>query len=526
MAVVGRLAKPGSFAEARGIALGWLRRKGFSLPIDPTEAFELRTRRGHTANSVCLLDRGVWALQAETTDGSVDGRRWRVEMVLLDVTPTPAVSVTLTTVSLGDSPKPPTSVPQLVTQLVKEIGLLDADDGYPLDAGPTLVDGHTSLEHLLAAIRSPHRTRPLLVFPTYRKDGQLKQLLDPRGLSQKMGGLARVFVLQRDMVWAFNAAVGPRAAVAGASVRIYQPGFSEEDPPGTHPFWSPTELNAQGLNLHGLSDRLLDLAAYSSLRVIEREEGVPPFEQVRDMVLRRQIEEARLKVEAAALRREGEGDIAALQQQLASEVELRQLYEDDNAKLADDLRRLKSERSEIKDERDVLRGRLMHLENRISELLEKLRNSRGHGEPSFPDNWDELEQWSEEHLAGRVVLTPKALRHARNSRYLDISFAYRVLWFLAEHYVPARRNGGESYKTGLAALGLEISPVGRAASERGSKDTYSTDYKGERVALDCHVKGKSDRDPRFGFRIYFCWHAEDRCMVVGSLPEHLDNHLS
>ena len=526
MAVVGRLARPDSFAAARDIALGWLRKKGFNLPADPTEAFEVQARNNNTATSVCLLDRGVWALQAETSDAGVHGRRWRVEMVLLDVAPTPAVSVTLTALSPSDAPEPPTSVPQLVTMLANGVGLLDADDASSLDAGPILVDGQEALHRLLAAIRSPSRTRPVLVLPTYRKDDQEKQLLDPVGVSRKLGSLARVFVLQRGIAWAFNEAVGPRAAVAGASVRLYLPGFSDDDPSGQHPFWSPNELNAQGLTLHSLSDRLLREAAYISLRATEREEGIPPFERVRNMVLRRQIEEARRKIELAAMQRTEEGDVSALQQQLASEAELRKLFEEENAKLEGHLARVRSERNSLKTEQVNSRGRILHLEGRIRELLQKLRDSRGHVEPTFPDNWDELEQWCEEHLAGRLVLTSKALHHARRSRFLDVSFAYRVLWFLAEHYVPARCDGGEDFKTGLGEMGLEVSPVGRSALERSSKDTYSTDYKGERVALDWHVKGSNSRDPRYGFRIYFHWDAKERCMVIGSLPEHLDNHLS
>src|SRR5690606_39227754 len=113
------------------------------------------------ATSVSLPERGVWALQAETADRSLQGRRWRVEMVLLDVDPTPAVSVTLTAISPAGSQEPTTSVPGLVTQLVQRIGLLDASDGSPLDAaGPVRIDDLEGVQGLLAALRSPRRTRP------------------------------------------------------------------------------------------------------------------------------------------------------------------------------------------------------------------------------------------------------------------------------------------------------------------------------------------------------------------------------
>lgn len=526
IAVAGRLARAGSFNDACDIALNWLRKKGFKVPTAHTDGFELRTSKGHTATSVSLPEKGVWALQAETVDSGFKGRRWRVEMVLLDVEPTPAVSVTLTAISPGGSPEPPTSVPQLVTRLVDGIGLLDANDGAALNAGPIWIRDQRSLQYALDSLRSTRRTRPLVVLSTYRKDDQSKQLLDPRGLSSKLGGLAQVFVLERDMAWPFNEAVGRDAAVAGASVRMFRPGFDPGDAPGRHPLWSPTELTAQGLDLNGLSHALLREAAYLSLRALEREDSIPAFDRVRDMVHRRQIAEAREKAELASRQRVSDDDVVSLRAALESETELRRLFEEDNARLVDDLASIKAERSKLQDDMDTLRGRALHLEGRVQDLLEQLREARGSGEPSFPDSWDDLEGWCDAHLDGRVVLTKKALRSAKNSRYLDIPFAYRVLWFLAEQYVPARRNGGEEFKDGLAELGLDLSPVGRSASDHRSRETYSTDYKQERVNLDWHVKGSSDRDPRYGFRVYFHWHVRDQCVVVGSLPEHLDNVLT
>jgi hypothetical protein len=280
------------------------------------------------------------------------------------------------------------------------------------------------------------------------------------------------------------------------------------------------------MDLNGLSNTLLREAAYLSLRALEREDAIPPFDRVREMVLLRQIEEARRKARAASVQSRDNDGSASLRQALDSEIELRKLFEEDNANLRNDLEKVTAERNEAQDERDTLQGKVLHLEGRVQDLLQQLRDSQADEDPYFPDSWDELEEWCERHLGDRVILTPRALRSARNSRFLDIPFVYEVLWVLAEHYVPARRNGGEDYRERLEELGLELTPVGRSAQERRSRDTYSTDYKSERLVLDWHVKGNSDRDPRYGFRIYYHWHADDQCMVVGSLPEHLDNLLS
>lgn len=526
IAVEGRLAKADSFEAAKSIALTWLSRHSFELPPDRATDFELQTKKGHTASAVSLPDLGLWAIQAETADTSLEGRRWRVEMVLLNAQPTPAVSVTLTAISPGGSPQPPTSIPKLVTRLAQEIGLRDTDDGALLTAGPTRISDFASLARALVALRSPKRSRPILVLSTYLKDQQLKTFMDPKGLADKLGGLAQVFVLDREMVWPFNEQVGRKAAVSGATIRFFRPGFTSDDDPGRHPVWSPTELSTQGLSLLGLSGILLQEAAYQSLRALERDDAIPAFDRVREMVLRRQIEEARRKAEIAATQRSDGDELTSLREEIESEIDLRKLFEEDNAKLQEDLEGARTERNALRDERDTLRGRVMFLESRVQELVEQLRESKGAVEPEFPDNWEELEDWCNEHLGDRIVLTRKAVRAAQGSLFEDIAYAYRVLWFLAEEYVPARRNGGESYKQGLSEMGLDISRTGKSAHQHRSKNSYQTDYKNERLTLDWHVSGSSDRDPRFGFRIYFHWHERDRCMVIGSMPEHLDNELS
>ena len=526
VAVVGRLARPDSFSEAHAIALKWLRGRGLQPPRESGQDFEIQATRGHTATAVSLPERGVWALKAETADPELSGRRWRVEMVLVDTTPTPAVSITLTASSPAGAPEPPTSIPRLVTDLSQKIGLIDTHHGVLFGEGPLRVDDADGLESVLALLAEPNRTRPVLVLSTYRKDGQLKQILDPDGTSAKLAGLAQVVVLSRDMVWPFNEVVGRDFAVRGASMRLYRPGFSPEDDPGRHPYWSPIELVAQGWTLRQLSDELLREAAYLSLRALEREDAILAFDRVREMVLERRIEEARQKALQSAIQRADQSDSAWLKEQLESETSLRVYVEQKNSKLQQELSQEKQKNQQILDERDLLSGKVRYLESRVQQLQTQARESRVQVEPEYPDTWDDLDDWCYEHLAGRVILTPKAVRSAKDSSFADIPFVYRVLWCLAEHYVPGRRNGSEDYKLELAALGLDDSKVGNASKSHRSKSTYETDFGEERLPLDMHITGSNSRDRRYGFRLYYHWHEGNQCMVVGSLPEHLPNALS
>lgn len=523
MAIVGRLARVGSFDEAREIACQWLRKKHFKVAKPFPDNFELEGPiNGHRAMAVGL--QGIWAMQAETADTTMNGRRWRVELVLVDAQPTPAVGVTLTAISPANQPAPGPSVPALVSQLIDGIGLLDTEAGELLSARPIQVNTPEMLQRLLHSLQSPKRHRPAIVLSTYNKDGRRATLLDPDGLAKRLRGIAKVYVLSREMIWALTDALSKRFAVSGASVRLFRPGFTPDDDPSRHPVWGPSTLNAQGLDLAGLSGLFEREAADASLRALEQEDVIPPFDRVREKVLRMQIEEARRRAaptsagdELSAVR------VGALQAALNDETKLREMYEEDNEAQRQELQRLR-------DERDGLRAREYHFEGRIDALQKRLRELEESWVPTFPDTWDNLEEWCEQHLGNCVAVTAKAIRAARDSVFENVPFCYEVLLFLTETYVPSRRGtlegGGERLEAEKTRLGIDISPVGRAAEMHRSKETYSTTYKGTRVNLDMHVKGSNDRDPRKVFRLYFGWHEESQRVIVGWFPSHLDNAMT
>ena len=530
VAVLARLGRAGSFEEARAVAGSWLRKKGFKTPKDPAENFEI-DGSGKGNRVIAVGSPGVWAMQADTVDPTVSGRRWRVEMVLIDAKPTPAVSVTLTSIAPADQVAPAPSVPVLVSQLIERVGMRDPESGEALTAEPIAVDGLEPLRRLLVSLQSPLRRTPAIVLSTYTKQDKPAHLLDPVGLSRRLRGIAKVYVLTRESSWGLTDALSRRFAVAGASVRLFRPGFTPEDDPSRHPQWGPDVLHAQGLDLNGLSELLERDAAAASLRALEQEDAIPPFDSVRAEVLRRQIDQARKQAAAVAPATEHETEqLRELRAALDNEAKLREMFEDDNAKQQLELQRLRAEVEHAAWDRDAWRSREYHLEARISELKQLLRNAHVDDTVAFPDNWDELETWCQQHLGDRVVVTPKAIRAARDSTFENVPFCYEVLLFLAETYVPCRRGvldgGSGQLDEEKRRLGIDVSPVGQAAGMHRLQDTYSVMYKGRSVPLDMHVSGSSHRDPRKTFRVYFYWDANSQCVVVGWFPGHLENRLT
>lgn len=524
MAIEGRLALTGHFEKARETAIAWLKKKGMHVSPEAINGFEIESK-DKKSRAIAVAWNRMWALQVETTDTHVAERRWRVEMVLVDAEPTAGVGVRLTAISPAHEAPPPPSIPGLVSALIQNIGLLDAEFNEQLFSGATAIETPRALEELLTSLQSERRRRPVIVMSQYQKGDKAATLMDPASLAERLRGVARVYVLSREMGWGMTRALTKRFSVGGASIRLFRPGFSLDDDPILHPKWDPAALKEQDLKLSGLTSIFLREAADASIQALERDDSVLPFDRIREKVLKRQIDEARDLAKVASRDVRSETEFQAVQNQLKDESTLRALFEDENNTLVQELQSLRQDRDKMRDELQKLKTTNHFLRSRVAQPQE---TDVVEPEPHFPDDWNELEEWCESNLVPGVYVSSKAVKAARDSAFENIPFAYQVLYFLAKTYAPYRRGdlGGEQFEQEKVKLGIIISPVGRGSEDRKSKLTYSTMFNQERLTLDMHVKGSDDKNPRFGFRLYFHWHEEDQCVVVGSFPTHLRNSLT
>src|SRR5439155_8541322 len=82
---------------------------------------------------------------------------------------------------------------------------------------------------------------------------------------------------------------------------------------------------------------------------------------------------------------------------------------------------------------------------RIQQLLNQLK-ARGEAPDAniaLPGSWSNFIDWSETHLAGRVVLSPRARRGVRSPDFEDVELAARCLLWLANEYRDRRMGGSE-----------------------------------------------------------------------------------
>lgn len=524
VAFVGRLGTADGFDVTRKLACRWLKSKHFDLPQNIDDDFEVVSKDGGKAITVRSHD--IWALQAETLDPRITGRRWRFELVLLRDEPAePALGYVLYAVGPADALPPAPTIPRLAGDLIDKVGLYDLKDGSQLSTVPEHVESAAEVDGLVDRLQSPQRQRPIIVLSSYRKDDQIKTLLDPDTLARKLRGLAHVVVLglEQRASWTLTDRLSKRFSVFGPTVRLFRPRFTTEDISTRHPYWTPQILEQTGSTLPWLQDELLRECAAASVRLLQNEDEIPAFDTVRTMVWKRRIDQIESKVVKLTDAVAYKARIRELERALAESRGLENLAFEETEKLKSDLR-------EVADERDDLSSKNIYLQHRVKKQEQQLGSVAADETVTFPDSWEHLEQWADDHLQDRVVLTTKAIQAARRSKFENVSFAYEVLKFLADAYVPSKRGELEGGIDALNAeklrLRVDISPVGDAAATHRFKHTYAARYKNREIPLDMHVKGNSDREPRYGFRLYFYWDASEKCVVVGSFPEHLDNGLS
>lgn len=233
--------------------------------------------------------------------------------------------------------------------------------------------------------------------------------------------------------------------------------------------------------------------------------------------------------------------------------DLRRQLEGQKADAAAERKRLDQVVAAATADRDAARGRLdaavAHRADALAEadaLRAELATAREHikallgmgagvdvGElPAQPETsrlCSNIGEWASA-LRPRVVVHPKAIRLAEKSVYPDEGEVARALDLLAGPYwqmkfapAPGSR---ERCLAALASEGLEASPTGTASTDHRFASQYEVMHDNRRLTMDMHLKGPRRRGTSQVLRIYFTFLEDRKQILVGSLPEHLDNRLT
>ena len=494
---------PAAVAEARRRVLTWAqRRSGGKLPNEAwnSESFELM-RGGRLTLGARILEEGVdlWGLRGDDPDKTVPGRIWTTE-VAIGHRPgeLPRISLRLLVSSAEQELDIEPAVPGLLLQIVSSVGLRVG--GFGATAEAQWASTEEDVGRLIDLIESRQRRLPVFVATgDERADDPDRPLIDVVALAKATCGLAHVFVVPASATYALSDAFGKLRSVYHGAVRAYMPGFDSSSDPFEHPLRLG---DAVALDPARCVRDLRWFAARESVRRIRLGHDVIPFDGVRSVALRIEQEaSARGGATDAVQLATAKRRVAALEEALEKQRAQAEL----NAKLAED-----------EEERAKAAEALLRKANARVQQLDSLLKERGQDPDADlvpPTQWEELADWCDEKLAGRVVLAPAARRGLKKAEFADVALAGRCLIWLATTCRDRRLNGGGSLANVTLEAGIENAPCGG--------DTFRFDFHGRRLDADWHIKnGGNTRDPALCLRIYYAWDEATQQIVVAEMPAH------
>ena len=489
---------------------------------------------GQKVEAIELPELESWAFRFEHPDmpygdrSAVPGRTWTTDVAFIKSNQCIDVGVRSFCASLpysGDAEVALTR-PRIVLELATRYGL---HDQRTLSRKPWLLTTEQDLQTLKDLLTNPQRRLPVVVLTQpdkNRLDVHVSDyLLNPCELANRCCGLAHVVQLPWELGYKWTEMVGkPWSAYLGA-VRTYMPGLDFDlDLPSAHPstyaekivFWksSGDERVGEGPFTDFLIERLFQHLTFG--RVDWR--GLLFVPEARS----KQAEIARQKVaDEGDWKPLYEEEIAALNEKIGE-------LEKEAEEYSDDAIRTDRERNAYKEENRQLRYQVDTLRQALSERT----GGKSETDISIPDSYDEMQDWVNRHLLGRLVLHSRALRALKDAIYEDVTLVYKGLALLANEYrnqCLGRNDANEKFKARCDEFGLSFSRSisKERAGEQG--DTYFVRFptpSSPRQFLEWHLRKGSAKDDRLCLGIYFCWDDETQQVVVGWLPSHLSNRMT
>ena len=502
-------------ADSREVALNWVRtKKGWKITSDDAVAGRpIHLEDEHSLRTLSVESSpGLWAIRLDDPCREVVGRQWRVELVLMDQgVGRPAFGCTLSVmVPLGSTDHPTPGIPGVINELARTQGLEEA--GHRLNGQLWEIERPHEVDDLISYMESINSPVSILLVSRPR---QGRPFTDPKVLAQKLAGVAVVAACTPEAAQELTQRYGRDLGVFGDALRLYRVGFDADvDTKWQHPLF----LSHWKSRIGYMSKQLKSIAMMDTVRRRDESRDVPNFGLIRQISAERRLTSvfANATEEAPAM--------ATLREEVAK----LQADRDEWKAMA-----LDEERSanEAKEGQQQTKARLYLYGERIRALEVRLQESGQAVNDSFPSSLEDLGQWAESNLAGRLVLTPRALRSASRSEHAEPEKIFQALSLLAGEYWTMKVGGGgttakSSFDLASAEVGFRVAPTGMAVRQRQFEDEYHVLWEGKRYPLDLHLSGSDSRDVRRGLRVYFSWDQDQELVIVGHLPTHLTNTLT
>lgn len=492
----------------------WMRGRNQKIPSEAANGvpFDIGGGGDLPAKAVVYdFDSGrVWAGILDVLDTSVVGRTWVTEITIAESGGRVHFGSRLLNVTRGEDVYFHPTLPNITKDIVN-LGIAESS-GVPISSKHVEILRDDDLDYMLSVIEDPYRSIPVVVV-TQSSSGFSVAEVDR--IAHKLCGAAHVFNISPEIVQLFTKKYG-RFSVFGGGARVYSPEFDiESDDPYDHRLWIFKDESV---------DRTNSICAYviqSSVLRLGRN-SYPRFEEIRQASAARALKSER---------------------NLHTEKELMRMYEEENARLEKEIRKL---RNEIDAWIDEFESERIDLNRKLNEVLNENYRYRTRFDSikysSTSSSFDEdvfepltdyknFSEWLSKNISPNVWVSSKAIKEMeKNCNFSDPKLIGETIKLLDDYYVKMKLIPGvenrKLYRDKLVGLGLSDQPCFANRSSIKNYPEYSVVYNGDKLWCEDHIKYGGGTDPRKMFRIYYCWSDEDRKVIVGHMPTHLDNTLT
>jgi len=511
-----------AFGYAQKTILRWLQTRVGNLPTEAWggQTFEHMTPGRFAAGvKIELADGEYWSVRCDDPDATIPGRTWTTEISLARQGDNAKFGVRLIVATTEEKPNYIPSIPNIVRQLADEPGLLR--NSRPLSMTPLFVDDDDKLDDLVNLLVDSRRKNPVFVISLDENENSLQDaIIDARKLAQRVIGVAHVVVIAGRQAFGLSDILGRSLSVFKRAIRTYRPNLTIEDDPYRHPLALAKQIeNWEGEGPEAFVNMLIRTATRNSIQTADEEKELPSFTKVKQIALQYQREQAQLDNDYPALLALAEQELQEKQREIDSLDS--KVFDGELALLEADERTNEYEAT------------ISWLRHRISEI-EKVKPV-GHSAPqlSYPDSYDYIQEWADQHFEGRVQLSNRAARDAKAGEFLDVPFVYKCIEYLGTKYWKMKTEGGldlvKENDDALLDLNIQNQSSGAEHLLKEQGDTFLIQWgaSGKKRLLDQHLKlGGNTRDPKRCLRIYYFWDDIRQLVVVGSLPGHLQTRAT
>lgn len=422
----------------RTTILRWLEAKSpEKLPRSAWEgdSFDLDLS-GQTLAAVAVHNSGLWSTRLEQPESRspygegapVPGRTWITEIASARTDELIRFGVRVQCASLPESAREPIALtrPRIVVDLANRCVMRGASR---ITGSAWRPNTEADLDRLYELVTDPRRELPvfLLTEPDQRQL-EVKTasfVLDHEWLAWRMLGLGYVVTMPWNLGFSWTKRVGkPWSAFLGA-VRTYFPGLDfDNDATPQHP---RALIDAILAYRHG--DQIMEKAFAQFL--LDRAHGFAARRRVNWGACVFYLD-ARQRLAADLVSRSGTSQekIVAYEGQIESlRAEMEQL-EKDAQDYNDDAVASDRARDSAENENKRLRAKI----DALNSALEAKAGESIDASLRIPNNYDDLPDWVEEHLAGRLILHPRAVRAIKDAAFADCEAVYYALILLASDY--------------------------------------------------------------------------------------------